>query len=160
DYYGRLAYKFGGMRLDGTTAKGGETGIPANPKPWSEKSLTFSAFIYKGSPLLSQTDVSFQTDPTCITLPSPIVDVDSTLSQEDKFGLYGGDLAWNFLDVIVHAGATTRTDKSPFLADPTDTDVKSKNRFGEVDWVAYPWLVPAVRWESFDVAGEKTDKAT
>jgi hypothetical protein len=160
DYYGRLAYKFGGMRLDGTTAKGAEAGLPANPKPWSEKSLTVSAFIYEGIPLLSQTTAIFQTDPACTVLPCPIVEIDTTLSQEDKFGMYGGDLAWNFLDVIIRAGASTRTDKRPYLADPTDTDVKSKNRFGEVDWVAFPWLVPALRWESFELAGDTTDRAT
>jgi hypothetical protein len=157
DYYGRIAYKFGGLALDGTTSGGGGS-LPANPKPWSEKSITISAFFYKGSPLLSQTTAVFQTDPTCTTLPCPIVEVDTTVSQDDKFGMWGGDFAWNFLDVIIHGAATTRTDRSPNLADPTDTDVTSKNLLGEVDWVALPWLVPALRWESFDLSGDKTDK--
>jgi hypothetical protein len=161
DYYGRVAYKFGGLALDCFT-KGGMDHDEAvtKPKPWSEKSVTLSAFIYKGSPLLNQTTTDFQTDPGCTTLPCPIVPVDTTLSQEDKFQMYGGDLAWNFLDLIVHAGGATRTDRMPYLADPTDTDVKTDNIFGEILWVAYPWLVPSVRWESFSVAGDKGERVT
>jgi len=160
DYYTRLAYKFGGLALDGTTPKEAEKGLPANPKPWSEKSVTISAFVYKGSPLLSQTTAVFLTDPACANLPCPIVEVDTTLSQKDGFSMIGGDLAWNFKDLIVRAGASTRTDRRPYLAAPSDTDVKSKNRFGELDWVAYPWLVPALRYETFDLSGEKADKVT
>jgi len=160
DYYGRLAYKFGGLALDGTTPQGAEAGLPSNPKPWSEMSVTLSAFIYQGSPLLEETSTVFETDPACATLPCPIVAVDTTVSQEDKFGMYGGDLAWNIKDVIIRAGASTRTDVTPYLADPTITDVTSKNLFGEVDWVAFPWLVPALRWESFDLSGDKAEKIT
>ncbi len=160
DAYLRLAYKFGGLALDGFTPKGSEGGLPANPKPWSEKSVTISGFVYKGSPLLSQTTATFQTDPGCTTLPCPIVEVDTTLSQNDEFTIYGGDLAWNFENLIVRAGASSRSDDRPYLSSPGTTDVKSKNLLGELDWVAYPWLVPALRWESFDLSGDKTDKVT
>ena len=160
DYYARVAYKFGGLSLDGVSTKGENASPTANPKPWSEKSVTLSAFTYQGSPLLSETTTVLQTDPGCTVLPCPIVEVDTTVSQEDKFGIYGGDVAWNYLDVMFKAAASKRTDASPFLADPTDNDVKSKNLLGEVDWVAYPWLIPALRWESFTVAGERTEKVT
>jgi hypothetical protein len=159
DYYGRLAYKFGGLALDGTTPQGAEAALPSNPKPWSEKSLTISAFIYKGSPLLQAPDATVvdTTDPSCplcpvITIPG--------LTQKDDFTMYGGDLAWNFQNLIVRAGASSRKDKSPVLGDLTITDVKSKNLLGELDWVAYPWLVPALRWESFDLSGDKTERVT
>jgi hypothetical protein len=72
--------------------------------------------------------------------------------------MYGGDIAWNFLDLIVRAGMANRSDRRPFLSNPSATDVSVKTRFGEVDWVAYPWLIPAARWESFDVAGVKQDR--
>jgi hypothetical protein len=154
DVYGRVAYKFGGERLDGTT-KGAEGGHMAeNPKPWSEKSVTVSAFVYKGSPLLSETTSILVNDPnTNIVTP-----VETTVSQDDRFTMYGGDIAWNFLDLIVRAGMANRSDRRPFLSNPSATDVSVKTRFGEVDWVAYPWLIPAARWESFDVAGVKQDR--
>lgn len=158
DYYARVAYKIGGLRPDGTTKQGAETGLPSSPKPWSEKSLSFSAFVYKGRPLLSETTTVLQTDPACGTLPCDVVAVDTTISQDDRFRMVGGDVGWNFKDLIVHAGIAERTDTRPFLSDPTDVDVKVKNRFGEVDWVAYPWLIPAARWESFEVGGEKTER--
>jgi hypothetical protein len=74
----------------------------------------------------------FQTDSAC-TAAVPSSEVDTTVSQDDRFGMWGGDFVWNFLDVIIHGAATTRTDRSPNLADPADTDVTSKNLFGEVD---------------------------
>jgi len=153
DVYGRVAYKFGGMRLDGTM-KEGAAGATANPKPWSEKSVTVSAFVYKGSPLLSRTDTMLVNDPnTNIVTP-----VETTLEQSDRFTYYGGDVQWNFLNLIFHAGAMQRTDRRPFLDDPSFTDATSKNRFVELDWVAYPWLIPATRWESLDVEGAKLEK--
>ena len=153
DVYGRVAYKFGGMRLDGTTAEGAQN-LASNPKPWSENSVTVSGFVYKGSPLLSETTSMLVNDPNT----NIVSQVDSTVEQDDRFTVYGGDLAWNIKDVIIRAGATEKTDRRPFLADPGNTDVKTKNRFGEVDWVALPWLIPAARYESFEVDGEKTER--
>jgi len=154
DVYGRVAYKFGGMRLDGTMKEGESAGATANPKPWSEKSVTVSAFVYKGSPLLSRTETMLVNDPNT----NIVSEVDTTLEQDNRFTYYGGDIAWNFMNLIVHAGATQRTDRRPFLDDPTLTDISVKNRFLELDWVAYPWLIPATRWESIDVEGDKLEK--
>jgi len=153
DVYGRVAYKFGGMRLDGTTAEGAQD-LSSNPKPWSESSVTVSAFVYKGSPLLSETSSVLVNDPNT----NIVSQVDTTVEQDDRFTVYGGDVAWNIKDVIIRAGATEKSDRRPFLADPGITDVKTKNRFGEVDWVALPWLIPAARYESFEVEGEKTER--
>jgi hypothetical protein len=160
DYYGRVAYKIGGLRLDGTTKSGSDTGLAANPKPWSEKSLRISAFVYKGRPFLSDTTTTLTTDPGCLTLPCDVFAVDSTLSQNDPFRIYGGDIAWIFKDLIVNAGLMDRTDRRPVLADPAITDVKTKIRYGEIGWVAYPWLVPAARWESFDIEGQKLERVS
>ena len=44
------------------------------------------------------------------------------------------------------------------IDDPTNTDVKTKNGFAELSWVAYPWLIPAGRWESLEVDSEKSEK--
>lgn len=154
DVYGRVAYKIGGMRFDGTTGQSAESGIPSNPKPWSEKSFTVSAFVYKGNPRLSRTDTVLMNDPNT-NIVSP---VETTFEQDDRFTFYGGDVAWNFKDLIVRAGATGRTERRPLLDDPSVKDVSVKNRFVELNWVAYPWLIPATRWESFEFAGDKTER--
>ncbi|MBI3450102.1 MAG: hypothetical protein HY049_14460 [Acidobacteria bacterium] len=158
DVYGRVAYKFGGLTLDGTTKGTAAAGLPANPKPWSEKSFTVSAFVYKGSPLLSQTTTTLVNDPNT----NIVSQVDTTIEQDDRFTMYGGEVKVNFLNLIFYAGASARTDRHPFLADfsPAATDVSSKNWWGEAQWVALPWLIPAARWESFDVAGAKTERYT
>jgi hypothetical protein len=153
DVYSRVAYKFGGLALDGTT-KPGAGDLAANPKPWSEKSLTVSAFVYKGSPLLSETTSILVNDPnTNIVTP-----LETTVFQDDRFTMYGGDIAWNFLNLIVRAGMSNRSDRRPFLSNPSATDISIKSRFGEVDWVAYPWLIPAARWESIDIAGVRQSR--
>jgi len=154
DVYARVAYKFGGLRLDGTTPEAADTALPANPKPWSEKALTVSAFAYRGNPLLSETEITLVNDPeTNIVTP-----VESTLEQDDSFDIVGGDVAWQFLDLTLRAGLSSRTDDRPFLADPDITDTRTKSYYFETSWVAYPWLVPAARWEQFEVADEKTER--
>ena len=153
-----MAYKFGGLRFDGTTEESGGSSPTSNPRPWAEKSVRVSAFVYEGSPLLSETSTTLQTDPGCTTLPCDVVPIDTTVSQNDPFRIYGGDAIWNFNDLMVDVGFSERTDRRPFLGNPDDTDVKTKNRYVEVDWVAYPWLIPAARWESFDVGGDKTER--
>jgi hypothetical protein len=158
DYYARLAYKFGGLRLDGTTPEGSEASLASNPKPWSEKSVRVSGFYYRGKPLLEETTSTLQTDPGCTTLPCDVVVVETTLSQNDPFKIYGGDVAWNYENLIVNAGFAERTDRHPFLDSPTDTDVDIKNRFAQVAYVAYPWLIPAARWESAEIEGDKTER--
>jgi len=160
DYYGRLAYKIGGLRLDGTTPGGSEANVSSNPRPWAEKSVRISAFYYKGSPLLEMTTSTLVTDPGCTVLPCDVISVETTLSQDDSFDMYGADVAWNFNNLIVNAGLTDRTDDRPYLDSPNETDVKTKNRFGQISYVIYPWLIPAARWESFEVGDEKAERVS
>lgn len=155
DVYGRVAYKFGGLAFDGST-KGDASALASNPKPWSEKSVTVSAFVYKGHPLLSQTTTTLMADPNTFV----VSETESTTSQDDPFTVYGGDVRWNFMNLIVRAGMSNQTDRRPFLSDPTMTDVKTQNRFGELDWVAYPWLVPAARWEKFKVGDQNLERVS
>ena len=139
DIYGRLAYKIGGLAFDGFTKSEADAAMPANPKPWSEKSLAFSGFVYKGKGILEGGD---PTDP----------------NTHDPFKVVGGDVALNYLDLMARGGYTDRKDDRLFFDDPTNTDVKTKNGFAELSWVAYPWLIPAGRWESLEVDSEKSEK--
>jgi hypothetical protein len=141
DVYARLAYKFGGLPFDGVQGGGAEASMPSNPKPWSETSVAVSAFVYKGRGLLEGGD---PTDP----------------NSRDPFRVAGGDVAVNYFDLMAHAGYTDRKDDRPLVADPAITDVKTKNGFGELSWVAFPWLIPSARWESFKVADAKTEQVS
>ena len=140
DVYGRLAYKFGGLPFDGVA---GETKaeLPSNPKPWSEISLAVSGFTYKGKALLTGGD--------------PI-----DANTHDPFRVTGGDLALNYLDAMARAGYTNQKDDRPFLADPAATDIKTETTFAELSWVAYPWLVPAGRWESRKIGSDKAEQVS
>jgi hypothetical protein len=140
DYYGRVGYKFGGLAFDGATG-GASAALPSNPKPWSEKSVAVSVFGYKGTGLLEGGD---PIDP----------------NTKDPFHEVGGDVALALLDVMVHAGYTDRKDDRLYVDDPTIKDVSVKNEFAEVSWVALPWLIPAGRWEQFEVASEKANQAS
>jgi hypothetical protein len=141
DVYGRLAYKLGGLPFDGVPSGGAEAALPTNPKPWSETSLTLSGFVYKGKSILEGGD---PLDP----------------NARDPFRMAGGDMAVNYLDLMARAGYTDRKDDRLFVADPTITDVKIKNQFAELSWVALPWLIPAGRWESLKIADEKTEQVS
>ncbi|MFN8176870.1 MAG: hypothetical protein U0167_03035 [bacterium] len=141
DVYARLAYKLGGLPFDGVPSGGAEATMPANPKPWSETSVALSGFVYKGKGLLAGGDPA---DP----------------NSEDPFRVVGGDVAVNYRDLMAHAGYTDRKDDRPLLADPATTDVKIKSTFAELSWVAYPWLIPAARWESTEVVSDKAEQAS
>ena len=144
DFYGRIAYKIGGLPFDGVPSGGASAELPANPKPWSEKSVALSAFAYKGRGILVRDPSAVDTDPDVL----------------DPFHVLGGDVAVNYLDLIAHAGYTDRKDDRLFVADPTIINVAVKNQFAELSWVVYPWLIPAGRWEQFKVGDEKTERVS
>lgn len=131
DVYGRVAYKFGGLPFDGVTKGGAEAAMPGGTKPWSETSLAISGFAYRGKSFLG--DATNPDDP------------------HDKFRLYGTDVAVNYHDLMGHAGYVHRKDDQLFIDDPAATNVPTKDKFAELTWVTYPWLIPAARWESYKV---------
>jgi hypothetical protein len=133
DVYGRLAYKLGGLPLDGASSET-KAELPSNPKPWSEISLTASAFAYKGKGVLDPEDPE----------------------TRDPFRVVGGDVAVNYLDAMARAGYTDRKDDHLLPTDVTST--KIKNQFAEVSWVAFPWLVPNGRWESSKTGDDKSEQ--
>ena len=139
DVYARVAYKLGGLPFDGVRSGGPEASVPSSENPWSEVSLAVSGFVYKGKGILDGGDPE---DP----------------NAEDAFHMVGGDIAVNYLNLMGHAGYTDRKDDRLLLADPTSTDISSKNAFGEVSWVAFPWLIPAGRWESSKLADDTTEQ--
>lgn len=154
DYYVRLAYKIGGLCWDGTVEGDSGAEFSSNPKPWSEKSLSLSAFTYQGIAELSSMEEALAVTSGGVLFSSGRRDIiaQGAPLQENRFHIYGGDAAVNFLDLLAHGGVSIRTDDRPVLENPNSTDVKINNFFGELAWVAYPWLIPTARWEAIDVA--------
>lgn len=158
DVYGRLAYKVGGLPFDGVPSGGPDAALPTNPKPWSEKSVAVSGFGYHGNGVLAEPELAAM--PLRIrSLPARAAQA-IDLGSNDPFRVVGGDVAVNFLDLLAHGGYTDRKDDSQLLEGTPVSDLKIKNTFGELSWVAFPWLVPAGRWERLQVADDKFDQAS
>jgi len=118
DFYGRVAYKLGGMRLDGI---GGAT----EAEPWRERSVQLGVFGYRGQATLG--------DPKVAT-------------QVDRFWLAGADLNLFFRDANLMVAFSTGMNERPSLAMPED-GVANWQLFSQLDYVVYPWLIPTARFE-------------
>jgi hypothetical protein len=134
DVYARFDYKFGGMGLDGDT--GGEKEIPA--ENWRDDSLRVGAFVYRG-------------DGSNIDFPSALPDGTPIAIQDMHFlrtGLYASaylrDL--NVIAAYVHGSDTLNQFEE---AVPLATvDAAYHAWFAEADYVIYPWLHGAFRYET------------
>lgn len=132
DVYARIAGKWGGLRLDGSLREGEQIAID-KPQPWREISLTASGFVYRGTASLE-------------VAPGP-----PQVLQTDDFTIAGADVQANLNDLIVHAGFSSGTNDDPDITG-TFRDVDSEATFIELDWVARPWIVPALRYETFELS--------
>jgi hypothetical protein len=123
DFYGHVTYKFGGLPLDGVT----EGGPPINnAQPYIDNSLTLGAFAYHGNASLGPDDAS----------------------QGDGFTLGGGDVNAYIDRLNLFGGIGIRHDEQPFYGTPGQS-ANTTVCFAELDVVAYPWLLPGVRFESW-----------
>lgn len=133
DYYGHITYKFDGMPLDGVV-EGGP--VINNPQPYMDNSLTLGAFLYHGTATLGS----------------------SSGFQDNRFTMGGGDVNAYYDRFNLFGGVGIRHDESPFLGDPLNQSANTKVWFGELDFVAYPWLLPGIRIESWN--SERIDGGT
>ena len=123
DMYGRVMVKLGGMRLDGVEEN---RAVPVNPQPWRDNSVSVGAFAYKGNAL---------------------VGID-TNAVENAFTMIGGEVnAW-YDRFNLFGSVASRKDNNPFLGFK-DKAVSTTVGFGELDVVAFPWLIPCVRYETW-----------
>ncbi len=135
DYYARFDYKFGGMGLDGDT--GGQKEIPA--ENWRDNSLRVGAFVYRG-------------DGANIDFPFTL-DSGAQINIQDthfvRTGLYASlyvrDL--NIMGAYVHGNDTLAQFDQAGLP-LTSLDAGYRALFTEADYVFYPWLHGAVRYET------------
>jgi hypothetical protein len=121
--YGHVAYKLGGMRLDGE----GSTGAEDTLHPWAETALTLYAFGYRSNTFL---------DTSATPAPPAPNDVATTfgLGGRAQYGSAELNVGW-YNDRHNHA---------------TDAGTAARARvfFGELSYVVFPWLVPAIRVEN------------
>lgn len=127
DYYGHLTYKFGGLPLDGVMEGGA---APNNPQPYIDNSFTIGAFAYHGNALIGS-------DPGL---------------QPNPFTMGGGDVNAFYDRFNLFGGVGIRHDEQPFLG-AAGVGANTTVWFGELDVVAYPWLLPGVRFESWHSSG-------
>ena len=131
DYYAHVTYKLEGLPLDGITdgvtdgTTGGGTAL-SNTQPYIDNSLTIGAFVYGGNANM----------------------VTDTMSQSDKFTMVGGDVNAYYDRFNLFGGVGIRHDRQPFLGS-SGTPANTTVWFAELDVVAYPWLLPGVRFESW-----------
>ncbi len=124
--YGHLGYKLGGMRLDGE----GSTGSTNVAAPWAETALTVHGFA-------SHANSQF----------TNVIDGGTSQDVSNTFGVgaraqlesleFNAEAYWDKHD---HATAVAGADGRP-------GEVKATVLWGELSYILYPWLVPAVRVE-------------
>ncbi|MFQ5873607.1 MAG: hypothetical protein ACE5JL_07380 [Dehalococcoidia bacterium] len=142
DGYGRIELKLFGTRLDGEQDEGPE--VLAQAENWRDDSIRIGAFIYAGesniTPHVEVEDHHEEEEEAEAIEPEPFT---------DQFERVGGDVrlqVWN-LDLF---GAVLYGNNDDPDAERRRDRVNYVSWFGEVDWVVFPWMVAAFRWEEVD----------
>jgi hypothetical protein len=135
DYYLHATYKFGGLPLDGVIE--GNSAPSGGSRPYIDNSVTIGAFGYWGHASLG---------------PSP----DGT-TPDNKFGMVGGDVNIFYDRFNLFGGAAIRHDGQPYLSGP-GIGINSTVWFSELDVTVFPWLLPGIRYESWQ--GQALDPET
>jgi hypothetical protein len=121
DFYGHVAYKFGGLPPSGV-AEGGNA--PNNAQPFIDNSLTIGAFAYTGLATLGP----------------------DSMSADDRFTMFGGDFNAYYERFNLFGGIGVRHDKQPFVG-MTGLAANTTVCFAELDYVVFPWFLPGIRYE-------------
>jgi hypothetical protein len=146
DAYVHIGVKSGGVALDGEGRYG--PNAPDPMKPWAEKSITFDAFTYHGMIVLDN-----GTGTVAGVIPA------TPVAQRDRFNAIGGAIRGQLDSLIVstglqwehHArpypGTAATAGPPPVPGVPDYTDATAFVHYDEIDYVIFPWLVPALRLE-------------
>jgi hypothetical protein len=121
DFYAHLALKFGGLRYNGVAAVQDMTG-----KPWMDNSFQIGIFSYFGTASLAPD------------------------GQEDGFYMLGTDFDYYWSSLNLFGGFSWQKDKHPYVFQPSRS-AEATNLFLEADYMVYPWLIPTLRYERFEV---------
>ena len=129
DYYGALSFKISGLGYDGSGGTLGEGGLATPPSGyWRDDSILFGVFAMR-------THIG---------------------ADDEEFDRYGADIRANYKDLSVAAGYIKGANIRGHAggAHGHGTTVVDKDIItGEVEYFAFPWLVPFVRYEILSVDG-------
>ncbi len=130
DFYGRLAYKFGGIGFDGYSKALEEGGELPQTDNWTDTSFTLGISAYDGRETI--------TDEVDNDVTRYALDARLQLGSLDLFGIY-----------------IDEEDSNPFPAstDPWD----SSTWFVQADYVFLPWMVGYLRYENLEDAIDPRD---
>lgn len=132
DFYGHLTYKLEGLPLDGVTE--GTSPITSS-QPYVDNSLTIGTFLYHGNASIGP----------------------DSATQENQFTMGGGDINAYYDRFNLFGGVGLRHDEHPFIGS-TIQSANSAVAFAELDVVVFPWLLPGLRYESWN--GKTLDQGT
>lgn len=130
DVYARLAYKWGGMRLDGVVP---EDAPPTSSKNWRERSLKLGIFGYSGK--------NAQPDPDLATVG---------IEDVTDYQRYGFDLDWRHDDLEVLSSYLFANDDLHRQVARTRFDREYRIGNIEASYVVRPWFIPYTRYEWID----------
>jgi hypothetical protein len=129
DFYGRVGFKLGGIRSDGEGSKGPEDTF----KPWAETALHLYAFGYRSNTAID---------------PTTVGDGTIFLATNDVATTWGVGGRAQLESLELNAG--WYQDKHNHGTDVA-TEAKAKVLWGELSYVLFPWLVPAIRVENISL---------
>ena len=156
DTYGRAAYKFGGLSLLGDPEN-----APAQSNNWRDDSLTVGVFGYRGSApfmLMGENEGEemhgmVNSEAALLAMQEGDEEDDhgaAMLMGDERYNRFGVDFDFWFRDLNLF-GAYMRgeTRLDPLSADHATAEFTSW--FTEADYVIYPWLIGALRYEQVDL---------
>ena len=118
DVFARVAYKIGGMGLDGS----GAAVELKETDNWVDNSVTIGAYTYLGN---------IQKTPAAPARP-----------YSNNFNRFGFDLRGGYDRLEFTGGLITGKDENPF---GNNKELTHTAYFGEVDYIFYPWLIGVFR---------------
>lgn len=160
DAYVHVGMKSGGVALDGEGRYGPNAPDPA--KPWAERAITVDAFAYHGLSVL---------DNGTGTVPGG---TSAAVAQRDTFNAIGGAVRAQWDSLILNSGVQLERHSRPYPGQPATVDAvgnvtngaadttsaTSVVQYNELDYVVFPWFVPAVRTEFTRLGVEVGNPAT
>ncbi len=147
DVYAHIGVKSGGVALDGEGMYGPNAPDPA--KPWAEKAITVDAFAYHGLSVF---------DNGTGTVAGGVADA---VKQRDTFNALGGSVRAQWDSLILNSGVQLERHSRPYQGAGATADAMGNVtagaadgtsgtavlQYNELDYIVFPWFVPAVRTE-------------
>jgi len=159
DFYGRLEYKFGGMRLDGIQDGEQFTGLISNS--WKDNSLTVGIFGYHGEADVERIENEFvgiegagRFSRTVRAAHTPGLGGDDdggvrfASSKRDRFYKTGADINWFTGKWNILGGYALQHHSSP-ISNDADQSITEHQAFVEIDYAMSHWFTPTIRYEVF-----------